>query len=26
MLNKTKPIIWRGRKYVYDTEEKSFAA
>ena len=26
MSNKTKPIIWRGRKYVYDTEEKSFAA
>ena len=26
MSNKAKPIIWRGRKYVYDTEEKSFAA
>lgn len=26
MSNKTKQIIWRGRKYVYDTEEKSFAA
>jgi chlorobactene glucosyltransferase len=25
MSNKTKPIIWRGRKYVYDTEEKNFA-
>jgi glycosyltransferase involved in cell wall biosynthesis len=26
MSNKTKPIIWRGRKYVYDTEEKRFAS
>jgi chlorobactene glucosyltransferase len=26
MLNKTKPIIWRGRKYIYDTEEKRFAS
>jgi chlorobactene glucosyltransferase len=26
MSNKTKPIIWRGRKYIYHTEEKRFAS